>query len=386
MRPRQAFAWFGHRVRESRLHLHRWWTPDRELRVLILPGPFGPGASSHLRGWALAAAMREIGIRAFCLPDQIEMTQRKRVLRLERPHVVIHQKLRRKAHRPWLYPQAINVLDMDDADFIDPVLGDEYSSIVSRFDAAVAGSRFTHDWLQQFCPTVETIWTGSPLTKHVPKSRPSQRQAIVGWATSNLSGYPREAAFVRDVVLAAAREVKFSLRLQGGGDVAAVRELFAPVREAGIKIEYSGFRPYRSFIRSLESLAVGLAPLVVENEADQPLARNRFSAGKSFGKVLGYLAAGVPIVAANTADHPLFFRDGENGYLPDSPQAWSHRIVHLIRHPSARDVLAAAASRDFKAQLSTEAAARAWADLLARLVTEANAGPAASPETAMAAS
>jgi hypothetical protein len=68
-------------------------------------------------------------------------------------------------------------------------------------------------------------------------------------------------------------------------------------------------------VRSLGSFAVGLHP-VCTNHA--------FSLGKSFGKLLAYLAADVAIVTSNAVDHPLFFTDGVNGTLVgDDLEAWA---------------------------------------------------------------
>lgn len=249
-------------------------------------------------------------------------------------------------------------------------------AVARHCDAAVAGSRYIQRWLERYCPHVEVIWTGSPLVTHVPASRPSQRRPIVGWAVSDVMGYRNEAEYVREVVLAAADRATFGFRVQGQGDARRIRQFFQPLSDAGIAVEYVGFQPYRRFVRGLESLAVGLAPLVIQGET--------FAAGKSFGKVLGYLAADVPIIASNNVDHPLFFRDGENGYLADTVETWSHRIVELIQNPALRDNIVSAARIDFKARLSIDAAGAAWADLLHRL-TAAPAGDTPPPPASRAA-
>jgi hypothetical protein len=76
---------------------------------------------------------------------------------------------------------------------------------------------------------------------------------------------------------------------------------------------------------------------------------NVFSRGKSFGKVLAYLLAGVAVLATNELEHGEFFKDGDNGFLlePDA-QSWANRCEALLRD---RDVLACVARNGQKSLL-----------------------------------
>lgn len=197
---------------------------------------------------------------------------------------------------------------------------------------------------------------------HVPRTRPSERGDVVGWATSNVLGYPSEAKLIRDVLAHCAEQRSFRLRIQGKGDPNEIREFFKPVVEFGSTCEIVGYLPYQRFIRSLETLSVGLAPLVIDDAS--------FSAGKSFGKVLGYLASDVPVVASNAADHSLFFRSGENGYLVDDAESWAQAVIALLNNHEARDSIADTARIDFATKLSLRTAADRVSGFITSLVEE----------------
>ena len=107
---------------------------------------------------------------------------------------------------------------------------------------------------------------------------------------------------------------------------------------------------YDAFLQSLEEIAVGLNPLI---------AMDGFSAGKSFGKVLAYLDAGVPTINTPNVDHPLFFEHGRNGFLAGADAAlWADLILAMIDDPSKRGQIAEAARLDLVKRLSLPAAGR----------------------------
>src|SRR5262249_58601733 len=105
--------------------------------------------------------------------------------------------------------------------------------------------------------------------------------------------------------------------LYGVDDGPAAEPYLDPLRRAGMAVRTYPRLPYRTFIRTLSRATVGLQPVCT----DSP-----FSQGKSFGKVLAYLAANVPVVATDEVDHPVFFRDAENGFLVgNSVPEWVER-------------------------------------------------------------
>lgn len=359
---RRSLSVVGHRLREIDVHRRRLFLPRRALRILVLPGGPNNGSSSGLRGWQIAEELKCRGYRVVVVPHQLGLFQRQRIYRRERPDVVLMQKCRHPFHRPHFYPNSIHILDLDDADFVDPSLRQEMEQVARTCHGAIAGSRYISNWLRQYCNRVEIIWTGSHLVNHVPPTRPSERGDVIGWATSDVLGYPAEAKLMREALEYCAKERRFRLRIQGGGNPNEIREYFHTVVASGSMCEIIGFLPYKKFIKSLESLSVGLAPLVIGNSS--------YSAGKSFGKVLGYLAADVPVVASNAADHALFFRSGENGYLVDDVEDFAQSVITLLDNHEARDSIADAARMDFATKLSLGTAADRVSGFITSLVEE----------------
>jgi len=115
---------------------------------------------------------------------------------------------------------------------------------------------------------------------------------------------------------------------------------------------------YDRFVKSLYEVSIGLSPIVYAFE---------FSRGKSFGKILGYLDAKVPIIASDHADHGLFF-SGESGVISNDPDRWIEAATFLLKDSCARNAMADRAFDLFRAQLTTPVAARKVSDFLHPLV------------------
>jgi hypothetical protein len=129
----------------------------------------------------------------------------------------------------------------------------------------------------------------------------------------------------------------------------AVEQYLIPIRRVGVPVKILPPLTYKQFVRSLESVAVGLQPVSIENP---------FSRGKSFGKLLAYLIADVAIVASNNVDHPLFFRDGVNGVLaPNDVDRWVEGAALLLQDPAQRSHIVANARAGLQARLTTAVAA-----------------------------
>lgn len=362
----RAVSWLGHRAREARLHAQRRLAPEGTPSLLVFPGGPRDGNAAGLRAWNIADRLRHQGFRTVVVPKQLELVQRQRVFRAEHPDIVLFQKCRDPLHHPDHFPGAIHVLDLDDADFVDPKLTGRMTEVASKCHGAIAGSRHVAAWLESHCPRVRLIWTGSPMADHTPSTTPGARPDTVGFAVSDVLRYRREAEFVREVAVRVARRRPFTLRVQGAGDPDEIRRLFAPVEEAGATLQLVPHLPYDAFVRSLEQLAVGLAPLFSEPDS--------FGAGKSFGKILAYLAADVPVVTSDAADHAVFFRHGVSGYIARDPDDWADAVLRYLQDPTLRDRTAAEARRDFVDRLSLDAAANQTADFLRSLTLQPEAG------------
>lgn len=363
-------SFLGHRARELLIHARTLvQRPGDRPRVVIFPGESGSGSASDLRAWALAPALQRLGWHATCVPPQLELVQRRRILKALRPDVILLQQSRHPLNRPGYYPGVPCVFDADDADILDPRCRERVLECCRDSTAVIAGSRYLAALYRQFNPRVSVVWTGTYLSLPWRCLPCEQRDPVVAWAHSDPLGYPHEAEFVRTIVLGLARRVRFSLALYGvrGALRRRVDEYVEPIRRSGTAVKILGPMPYRRFVRSLSEVAIGLHPVCTE--------QSPFSRGKSFGKVLAYLAADVAIVTSDAVDHPLFFRDGINSVLlPNDHETWIERCHELLLHPRHRAPLVEAARRDFLDRLTTERAAQLVSERLHEAIRVAKAG------------
>lgn len=304
-----------------------------------------PGWGSELRSKRVVDYWQYQGKRALFLPAKLLSSQRQRIGRLLKADIVIHQTFMNEKADPRDFPESINIVDFDDAHFIDKRLK---NSIIERCllcDAAIGGSRYTENWLSQHVDKTTMLWTSSPCS-HINTSPPSSRPKKIIWGTTNPLLDKQEAQFVKDIIKQCAAKTDFEFMVIGHGSQEEMDNFFSSDLPTTVKVSHMPILPYNDFIQLLTEGAVGMAPLTINGDC--------FNAGKSFGKILAYISAGVPVVASNEVDHTLFFQNGENGFLADEVKEWSDYIVKLLIDTGLRDSIAEKAKRDLQKKMSIE--------------------------------
>ena len=69
-----------------------------------------------------------------------------------------------------------------------------------------------------------------------------------------------------------------------------------------------------------------------------PMPNTKWTQGKCALKALQYMALGLPAVASPIGANREVIVDGESGFLPETPDAWSQTLERLIEHVPARIV------------------------------------------------
>lgn len=341
-------SYFGHRVRELGIYLQRLQQPRRDLSILICVDDLNNGMSSGLRGYAIAEALKDLGWRAIIIPKQLGLGQRHRIIKIEKPRVLLLQSARHPLNRPHLYPHQFCVFDLDDADFLDPALMQVIIDCAKGSQGAIAGSRYVANFLKQYCEQVKVIWTGSkPLDKKEEISK--DILPIIAWACSNPFAYVEEGKLVQKILTSLPKNIHFQFWLIGVQDFNKGSNFIQPIIDHGIPCKVIPFLPYKKLLYELKKVSIGLAPLLPEESV--------FSSGKSFGKILAYLNTNVVVIASNCVDHPLFFRDGVNGFLASTITEWTQSIQFLINNPNARLRISEKAKSDYLERLSVQASA-----------------------------
>lgn len=315
-------------------------------RIAFLPSD-GPVQSSMLRAYNIAKDLEKRGWATIVLPVQLTLAQRRRVLGAFRPDVVVVQQCRHHLNRPEYLADWTTVLDIDDADFLDPALTSVLERMARQAEGVICGSRYIRNWALPFNRHATVIWTTMPISPLVGGGAAPEEEPVVTWAQSSPLGYPNELEFVREVMAEVARR-RGGVRLrlygwQGDRDHPVLADLAAK----GVKVDLLPFMPYDAFVSSLATAAVGLSPIIPEG----------FSNGKSFGKILAYLDARVPVICSDEVDHALFFTRG-TGVVSNDRQVWVDEICRLLDDPKAGADMADKAYADYVRRLSTDEGGR----------------------------
>ncbi|MFT3731453.1 MAG: glycosyltransferase [Hyphomicrobium sp.] len=313
--------------------------------------------ASGLRGYAVAQQLRDFGWRSIVIPKQLELGQRQRLMKLEQPDVIVLQKSHHPLNRPRFYPGAKCVFDIDDADFIDPAQREGVIECMRESACVIAGSRHVAEYARQYNPAVDIVWTGSRPRSGVPMQKPDR--PVVAWAISSASDYPEEHALIQSA-LDRVKSKDWEFWLFGVKDGDSNLSLVSSLADRGIQTRTFGFLSYEKYLDTLEQVSIGLAPLMP--------AQSQFSAGKSFGKVLGYLNCCVATIASNCAEHPMFFRHGKNGFLASSPDEFAECIDLLLSDATLRERITQQAHQDYIDKLSLDAVARRTDEILRKVL------------------
>jgi len=284
---------------------------------------------------------------------------------MEKPDVILMGLERHPLNRPRYYSDTPIVFDLDDADYLWPYARDFVIECCRGSHAVTAGSHAVADWCRQYNDDVSVIWTGSPLPKRRGDTPSSQRDRIIAWGHSRPYDYREEGEHLCRILCALARQTSFQFWLYGVRKQAEMAYLLDPLRAAGVPVRTFRIMPYKDFLRSMDQVAIGIHIISPENQ---------YSHGKSFGKVLGYLASQVAVVASDAIDHRLFFEQKKNGMLADTDDEWVNSLHWLLDHPEERDAMVAQASVDFENRLSTRATAARYDAVFRRVIARARGG------------
>jgi glycosyltransferase involved in cell wall biosynthesis len=127
---------------------------------------------------------------------------------------------------------------------------------------------------------------------------------------------------------------------------------------------------------SFSSLRVLPCPWTEAGEADEIAAADvgvswvpddLWSSGKCGLKVLQYMAAGLPVVANPVGVHRTMVRDGETGFLAETPSEWVAAVGRLARDAGLRRRLGRAGRDLVEAEYSVAAGAARWREVLGKM-------------------
>ncbi len=249
------------------------------------------------------------------------------------------------------------IFDFDDAvqiAFESPVYGraatllkcpQKTPEIIAMSHSVIAGNHHLEEYARTLNSRVSVIPTVVDADVMRPAHRDNGDKIVLGWMGTHTTFPYLEALFPTLQTLA--KKHKIVLRVVGAG-----RDFHLP----GVEVDNRRWS-LSSEISDLQGFDIGLYP-ILEDE---------WSLGKSGFKAVQYMATGAPVVASPVGATCDIVRDGVEGFLPASPDAWLERLQLLIEDAELRQTLGEAG----RARVEDWYCLRKQAPRLAAIVREA---------------
>lgn len=249
------------------------------------------------------------------------------------------------------------VLDYDDALFhnydlhpsraVRAVLGHRIDALMRGARLVIAGNEYLAQRAQEAgARWVEIVPTVIDLDRYHVRGAVSNSEMLrIVWV-----GSPSTVHYLRLVEESLAelgKRFRFRLRVVG-----------AKISMSGVDIECLPWSE-DSEVASIAECDIGIMPL-----KDSPWER-----GKCGYKLIQYMACGLPVVASPVGVNTQIVRDGENGFLADTPEAWERALGQLLQQTSSREAM----GRAGRSRVEKEYCVQQVAPRLAMLLKQAGA-------------
>jgi len=181
-------------------------------------------------------------------------------------------------------------------------------------DHVIVNNDYLRSFAEQTNPKVTKIWPSVDLSQYPSRTHTANTEGVVvGWSGSHsTSPY---LLLISDV-----------LKTLQDEDHAVIRVLGDPeINMPGVDVDA---RPWTaaSEVIELSQFDIGLHPLPDE----------QWVLGKTSGKLILYMALGIPVVAQRIGSNLEIIHDGNNGFLVSTSEEWLAVIRQLISDPELR--------------------------------------------------
>ncbi|MBT2334942.1 glycosyltransferase family 4 protein [Variovorax paradoxus] len=354
------------------------------MKILALTRYGRLGASSRLRSLQFLSSLKEAGIDSTIQPlfdDEMLLSKYEnksygasavlkayanRVGQLLRRHRFDLLWIEKEA-LPWLpalWEKGLlggvpYVLDYDDAIFhnydlhpsawVRRLLGRRIDGLMASARLVIAGN----DYLAQRArdagaPWVEVLPTVIDLERYAPQPSHQGEAGVprIVWVGSPSTVKYLAALEISLATLAA--NIAFKLRVIGG-----------TLEMAGVDVECVPWTE-ESEVQAIAECDVGIMPL-----SDSPWER-----GKCGYKLIQYMACGLPVVASPIGVNAQIVRDGTNGFLAASADAWVSKLEQLLGDADLRQSMGHAGRQRVEAEYCVQQVAPRLASLLLKAGTK----------------
>jgi glycosyltransferase involved in cell wall biosynthesis len=233
------------------------------------------------------------------------------------------------------------VFDFDDAIFIryrSPANGwlsllkapGKTQTICELASHVMVGNSYLAEYARMFNRNVTVVPTTIDTdTYQVGAVGESAATPVIGW-TGSFSTV-QHLDVLRPVLCELARRERFRLRVIGAPNY----------RLEGVDVEVVPWRS-QTEVQDLAEADIGVMPL-----PDDPWTR-----GKCGLKALQYMGLGIPAVCSPVGINTDLISDGENGFLPKSPEEWITKLTLLLGSPELRRKLGLAGRKTVEERFS----------------------------------
>jgi glycosyltransferase involved in cell wall biosynthesis len=128
-------------------------------------------------------------------------------------------------------------------------------------------------------------------------------------------------------------------------------------RNPGFELRSFVFLPWRKETETEDLLQFNIGVM--------PLPDDAWTRGKCGFKALQYMALGIPAVVSPVAVNMEIVKEGENGFLCQTPQAWKQRLTELLQDADLREKLGKKARQTIVERYSVQANCRNFLNLFA---------------------
>lgn len=324
------------------------------MKILLLSRYEPQGASSRMRFYQFLPMLQAAGIECVVSPLLTDsMVSEKYQFGRYAPHKLLKRYLTRiadllqrhnfdlvwieKEALPWmpawletcLLHNLPYVLDFDDAIFhnydlnnrpwVRAIFGRRIDRLMCKARLVIAGNDYLAERaIAAKAPWVEVLPTVVDINRYAPKSYIAQTNATLTVPRIVWIGSPSTARYlelVADPLRKIAQKQPFILRIIG------IDQLLMP----GVEIE---ILPWSSTTETtyIAECDIGIMPLI---DAE-------WERGKCGYKLIQYMACALPVIASPVGANIQIVRNGENGFLADTSQAWESALQQLLESPSLR--------------------------------------------------
>lgn len=287
-------------------------------------------ASSRVRGYWIAEALEELGVRGSLEHRHSKAALLLFALKIPFYRIIVFQKSYSRWH--CLLMRWANVLgkktllDLDDAPsrINHPVTLRNVEFMMRNVSAVTVGSRVLYDYASNFSQNVQLIPSSirlkyyQPVDKH---DKSAQEPVCLGWI-GNGKHYKQDLIeILREPLTVIAERYPIKFKLIGA---CGERELYQAFENIpGLELEFIDQIEWSdscAVARELQDIDIGLYPLL-------PGGSNEYKCGF---KALEYMAMKIPVVSSDVAENREIIKDGENGFFATDSNSWESSIARFI--------------------------------------------------------